>query len=50
MHGRFFNPKEVREVLVPCLVSLINGGEDDTIECIRNVQLMRQALECCYKK
>ena len=37
-------------MLVPCLVSLTNGGEDDTIECIRNVQLMRQARECCHKR
>jgi S-(hydroxymethyl)glutathione dehydrogenase / alcohol dehydrogenase len=45
----FVNPKEVQEDIVPYLVNLTKGGADYTFECIGNVQLMRQALECCHK-
>jgi S-(hydroxymethyl)glutathione dehydrogenase/alcohol dehydrogenase len=30
-------------------VSLTRGGADFSFECIGNVDLMRQALECCHK-
>jgi S-(hydroxymethyl)glutathione dehydrogenase/alcohol dehydrogenase len=45
----FVNPKEVQEGIVPYLVNLTKGGADYTFECIGNVKLMRQALECCHK-
>jgi len=45
----FVNPKEVEGDLVAHLVELTDGGADYSFECIGNVQLMRQALECCHR-
>ena len=45
----FVNPKEVEGDLVPYLVDLTKGGADYSFECIGNVDVMRQALECCHK-
>jgi S-(hydroxymethyl)glutathione dehydrogenase/alcohol dehydrogenase len=45
----FVNPKEVKGDLVPYLVTLTEGGADYSFECIGNVEVMRQALECCHK-
>ena len=45
----FVNPKEVEGDLVPHLVNLTKGGADYSFECIGNVDVMRQALECCHK-
>ena len=45
----FVNPKEVEGDLVPYLVDLTKGGADHSFECIGNVDVMRQALECCHK-
>jgi S-(hydroxymethyl)glutathione dehydrogenase/alcohol dehydrogenase len=45
----FVNPKEVQEDLVPYLANLTNGGADYSFECIGNVDVMRQALECCHR-
>ncbi|ODS64488.1 MAG: S-(hydroxymethyl)glutathione dehydrogenase/class III alcohol dehydrogenase [Arenimonas sp. SCN 70-307] len=45
----FVNPAEVGGDLVPYLVSLTKGGADYTFECIGNVKVMRQALECAHK-
>ncbi|WP_421710244.1 S-(hydroxymethyl)glutathione dehydrogenase/class III alcohol dehydrogenase [Algihabitans sp.] len=45
----FVNPKEVEGDLVGHLVELTGGGADYSFECIGNVELMRQALECCHK-
>jgi S-(hydroxymethyl)glutathione dehydrogenase / alcohol dehydrogenase len=46
----FVNPKEMSEAeLVPHLVNLTKGGADYSFECIGNVKVMRQALECCHK-
>ncbi|MGF1490589.1 MAG: S-(hydroxymethyl)glutathione dehydrogenase/class III alcohol dehydrogenase [Prochloraceae cyanobacterium] len=45
----FVNPKEVEGDLVKYLVDLTKGGADYTFECIGNVNVMRQALECCHK-
>ena len=45
----FVNPKEVQGDLVPYLVDLTKGGADFSFECIGNVNVMRQALECCHK-
>lgn len=45
----FVNPKDVQGDLVAHLVELTKGGADYSFECIGNVQVMRQALECCHK-
>jgi S-(hydroxymethyl)glutathione dehydrogenase/alcohol dehydrogenase len=45
----FVNPNEVEGDLVPHLVNLTRGGADYSFECIGNVDVMRQALECCHK-
>jgi len=45
----YVNPTEVSGELVPYLVNLTKGGADFTFECIGNVKVMRQALECCHK-
>ncbi|XYI01589.1 S-(hydroxymethyl)glutathione dehydrogenase/class III alcohol dehydrogenase [Sorangium sp. So ce1128] len=45
----FVNPDEVAGDLVPYLVDLTRGGADYSFECIGNVKVMRQALECCHK-
>jgi S-(hydroxymethyl)glutathione dehydrogenase / alcohol dehydrogenase len=46
----FVNPKDMPEnELVPYLVNLTKGGADYSFECIGNVKVMRQALECCHK-
>ena len=45
----FVNPKEVKGDLVPYLVELTGGGADYSFECIGNVDVMRQALECCHR-
>jgi len=45
----FVNPNEVEGDLVPYLVDLTGGGADYSFECIGNVKVMRQALECCHK-
>src|SRR5690348_13063547 len=45
----FVNPKEVQGDLVAYLVNLTKGGADYSFECIGNVDVMRQALECCHK-
>jgi S-(hydroxymethyl)glutathione dehydrogenase/alcohol dehydrogenase len=45
----FVNPREVGEDLVQYLISLTDGGADYSFECVGNVDLMRQALECCHR-
>jgi len=45
----FVNPKEVGGDLVAHLVALTGGGADYSFECIGNVEVMRQALECCHR-
>jgi len=45
----FANPKEVGGDLVAHLVELTGGGADYSFECIGNVDVMRQALECCHR-
>ena len=45
----FVNPSEVDGDLVAHLVDLTRGGADYSFECIGNVEVMRQALECCHK-
>jgi S-(hydroxymethyl)glutathione dehydrogenase/alcohol dehydrogenase len=45
----FVDVGDVEGDLVPYLVSLTQGGADYSFECIGNVKVMRQALECCHK-
>jgi S-(hydroxymethyl)glutathione dehydrogenase / alcohol dehydrogenase len=45
----FVNPKEITGDLVAHLVELTKGGADYSFECIGNVAVMRQALECAHK-
>ena len=45
----FVNPKDVDGDLVAHLVDITKGGADYSFECIGNVEVMRQALECCHK-
>ncbi|MFT4060450.1 MAG: S-(hydroxymethyl)glutathione dehydrogenase/class III alcohol dehydrogenase [Legionella sp.] len=45
----FVNSKEIGNDLVAYLVELTKGGADYSFECVGNVNLMRQALECCHK-
>jgi S-(hydroxymethyl)glutathione dehydrogenase/alcohol dehydrogenase len=45
----FVNPREVDGDLVQHLVGLTDGGADYSFECVGNVDLMRQALECCHR-
>ncbi len=45
----FVNPNEVKGDLVAHLVELTGGGADYSFECIGNVKVMRQALECCHR-
>ncbi|HEY2630635.1 MAG TPA: S-(hydroxymethyl)glutathione dehydrogenase/class III alcohol dehydrogenase [Usitatibacter sp.] len=45
----FVNPKDHGKDLVAHLVELTGGGADYSFECIGNVDVMRQALECCHR-
>jgi len=45
----FVNPKDLGGELVAHLVELTGGGADYSFECIGDVRVMRQALECCHK-
>jgi S-(hydroxymethyl)glutathione dehydrogenase/alcohol dehydrogenase len=45
----FVNPSEVEGDLVPYLVDITGGGADYSFECIGNVEVMRQALECAHR-
>ncbi|BAZ42908.1 S-(hydroxymethyl)glutathione dehydrogenase/class III alcohol dehydrogenase [Calothrix sp. NIES-4101] len=45
----FVNPQELDGDIVAYLVDLTKGGADYSFECIGNVNVMRQALECCHK-
>ncbi len=45
----FVNPSEVKGDLVGHIVELTGGGADYSFECVGNVKLMRQALECAHR-
>ena len=45
----FVNPGEAGDDLVDHIVNLTGGGADYSFECIGNVKVMRQALECAHK-
>ena len=44
----FVNPTEVHDT-VQAIADMTDGGVDYSFECIGNVNVMRQALECCHK-
>jgi S-(hydroxymethyl)glutathione dehydrogenase / alcohol dehydrogenase len=47
---QFVNPDEVgRDKVVEAIVDATDGGADYSFECIGNVEVMRQALECCHR-
>ena len=50
----FVNPKDINggnagADVVGHIVELTGGGADYSFECIGNVEVMRQALECCHR-
>ena len=46
----FVNPKEIgSDKVVEAIVDITGGGADYSFECIGNVEVMRQALECCHR-
>jgi S-(hydroxymethyl)glutathione dehydrogenase/alcohol dehydrogenase len=46
----FVNPDAVgRDKVVQAILDLTGGGADFSFECVGDVQLMRQALECCHR-
>jgi S-(hydroxymethyl)glutathione dehydrogenase/alcohol dehydrogenase len=44
----FVNPSKEKD-LINKLVEMTGGGADYSFECIGNVDVMRQALECCHR-
>ena len=44
----FIHANEVDNI-VEAICDLTNGDVDYSFECIGNVDVMRQALECCHK-
>ena len=46
----FINPRDHADTPIQqVIVDLTDGGVDYSFECIGNVNVMRQALECCHK-
>ena len=46
----FVNPRDVGDgKVVQAILDLTGGGADFSFECIGNVHVMRQALECCHR-
>ena len=46
----FINPKEVgADKVVAAIVDATDGGADFSFDCTGNVDVMRQALECCHR-
>lgn len=44
----FINPAELAGSVTEAIVEMTNGGVDYSFECIGNVDVMREALECCH--
>jgi S-(hydroxymethyl)glutathione dehydrogenase/alcohol dehydrogenase len=45
----FVNPADLKEDLISYITAITGGGADYSFECIGNVEVMRQALECCHR-
>ena len=43
------NPQHFEKPIQEVIVEMTDGGVDFSFECIGNVNVMRQALECCHK-
>ena len=43
------NPKDYSGPISEVLIDMTDGGVDYSFECVGNVNLMREALECCHK-
>lgn len=43
------NPQNFDQPIQEVIVDMTDGGVDFSFECIGNVNVMRQALECCHK-
>ncbi len=43
------NPRDVDKPVDQVVIDMTDGGVDFSFECIGNVNVMRQALECCHK-
>jgi len=43
------NPQKVDQPIQEFIVDMTDGGVEYSFECIGNVNVMRQALECCHK-
>ena len=43
------NPSKSEKSVVNQIVEMTDGGVDYSFECVGNVNLMRDALECCHK-
>ncbi|MEI4551152.1 S-(hydroxymethyl)glutathione dehydrogenase/class III alcohol dehydrogenase [Pseudoalteromonas spongiae] len=43
------NPQNFDKPIQEVIVEMTDGGVDYSFECIGNVNVMRQALECCHK-
>ncbi|WJG22324.1 S-(hydroxymethyl)glutathione dehydrogenase/class III alcohol dehydrogenase [Vibrio furnissii] len=43
------NPQKFDQPIQDVIVEITDGGVDFSFECIGNVNVMRQALECCHK-
>ena len=44
----FVNPATLGTSVTEAIVEMTSGGVDYSFECIGNVKLMREALECCH--
>ena len=44
----FVNPKDLSGSVTEAIVEMTNGGVDYSFECIGNVNVMREALECTH--
>ncbi|HSH29757.1 MAG TPA: zinc-binding dehydrogenase, partial [Thiohalobacter sp.] len=42
------NPTELGTTVTEAIVEMTDGGVDYSFECIGNVEVMREALECCH--
>ncbi|CAH0524928.1 S-(hydroxymethyl)glutathione dehydrogenase/class III alcohol dehydrogenase [Vibrio hippocampi] len=43
------NPQKLSKSIQEQIIEMTDGGVDYSFECIGNVNVMRQALECCHK-
>ncbi|MCE0493084.1 S-(hydroxymethyl)glutathione dehydrogenase/class III alcohol dehydrogenase [Vibrio salinus] len=43
------NPQHFDKAIQDVIIEMTDGGVDYSFECIGNVNVMRQALECCHK-